>query len=129
MSFRPKASDVLTAYLKQKKEPPWTSYFVKYSSVINDQFVKYHFNWKVNNSNYHILRTGCFPYMKYHCTKRPTEDLTFDDTLMGVIKIINLGKTINYCSFLVILLNIYLYNSYRDSKSYVWFSCYNVNNS
>lgn len=27
--FKPKASDVLTAYLKQCNEPPWTSYFVK----------------------------------------------------------------------------------------------------
>lgn len=26
---KPKASEILTAYLKQCKEPPWTSYFVK----------------------------------------------------------------------------------------------------
>lgn len=91
MKFIPKASEVLTTYLKQTKEPPWTSYFVKYSSVLNDQFGKSHFNWKVNSSNYHVLRTGCFPYMKYHCTKRPEQDLTLDDTLFGVIKIINLG--------------------------------------
>lgn len=92
MYFRPKASEVLTAYLKQSKEPPWTSYFVKYSSVVNDQYGQSHFNWKVGDSNYHILRTGCYPYIKYHCTKRPHADLSLDNTLMGAVKVLNLGK-------------------------------------
>ncbi|KAF6204605.1 hypothetical protein GE061_018765 [Apolygus lucorum] len=91
MGFRPKASEVLSAYLRQVNEPPWTSYFVKYSSVVNDQFAKSHFNWQVGRSNYHILRTGCFPYIKYHCSKRPFQDLSFEDTCMGVIKLMNLG--------------------------------------
>lgn len=92
MNFRPKASEVLTAYLKQVKEPPWTSYFVKQSSVVNDQFGKSHFNWNVGLSNYHILRTGCFPYLKYHCTKREYQDLALEDTFMGIIKFMNLGE-------------------------------------
>lgn len=29
MSSKPTSSEVLTAYLTQCKEPPWTSYFVK----------------------------------------------------------------------------------------------------
>uniref|UniRef100_A0A0A9WY25 Uncharacterized protein n=1 Tax=Lygus hesperus TaxID=30085 RepID=A0A0A9WY25_LYGHE len=91
MGFRPKASEVLSAYLRQVNEPPWTSYFVKYSSVVNDQFAKSHFNWQVGRSNYHILRTGCFPYIKYHCSKRPFQDLSFEDSCMGVIKLMNLG--------------------------------------
>uniref|UniRef100_A0A1B6D519 Uncharacterized protein n=1 Tax=Clastoptera arizonana TaxID=38151 RepID=A0A1B6D519_9HEMI len=88
---KPAASEVLTCYLKQCSEPPWTSYFVKYKNVINDQKGQSHFNWKVGDSNYHILRTGCYPYIKYHCTKRPYQDLSFEDQMMGLIKILNLG--------------------------------------
>ncbi|XP_041970288.1 uncharacterized protein C15orf61 homolog isoform X1 [Aricia agestis] len=90
-SSKPTASQVLTSYLKQCDEPPWTSYFVKYSSVKDDQFGMSNFNWKVGSSNYQILRTGCFPYMKYHCSRRKYEDLTSSDRFMRVIKILNLG--------------------------------------
>ncbi|XP_026322382.1 uncharacterized protein C15orf61 [Hyposmocoma kahamanoa] len=89
---KPTASEVLTAYLKQCKEPPWTSYFVKYSSVRNDQRGMSNFNWKVGSSNYHILRTGCWPYIKYHCSKKAAEDLSGSDKLMRAIKVVNLGK-------------------------------------
>ncbi|XP_011303171.1 uncharacterized protein C15orf61 homolog [Fopius arisanus] len=88
---KPTASEVLTSYLMQSKEPPWTSYFVRYRDVVNDQHGMSHFNWPVENSNYHVLRTGCFPYIKYHCTKRPKEDLSVDDKFYKAIKIINLG--------------------------------------
>ncbi|XP_043289474.1 uncharacterized protein C15orf61 isoform X2 [Venturia canescens] len=88
---KPLASEVLTRYLLQSKEPPWTSYFVKYVDVVNDQRGMSHFNWPAGTSNYHILRTGCFPYIKYHCTKRPKEDLSLDDKFYKAIKIINLG--------------------------------------
>ncbi|XP_023021921.1 uncharacterized protein C15orf61 isoform X2 [Leptinotarsa decemlineata] len=86
---RPTSSEVLTSYIKQCSEPPWTSYF--YSSIRDDQWGKSHFNWKVGNSNYHILRTGCFPYIKYHCTKRKFQNLTMDDYFFRVIKVTNLG--------------------------------------
>ncbi|KAL3270447.1 hypothetical protein HHI36_020998 [Cryptolaemus montrouzieri] len=88
---KPTSSEVLTSYLLQCKEPPWTSYFVKYSSVIDDQWGKSHFNWQVGASNYHILRTGCYPYMKYHCTKRPLDNLSFEDAFFRFIKVFNLG--------------------------------------
>ncbi|XP_050537768.1 uncharacterized protein C15orf61 homolog isoform X2 [Daktulosphaira vitifoliae] len=87
----PKASVVLTKYLEQNNEPQWTSFFVKYSAVINDQRGKSHFNWKVGNSNYHVLRSGCFPFIKYHCTKRPFENLETEDSLFYLLKIMNLG--------------------------------------
>ncbi|XP_071439755.1 uncharacterized protein C15orf61 homolog [Hetaerina americana] len=90
-SLKPKSSEVLTCYLEQLKHPPWTSYFVKYSSIENDQKGMSHFNWKVGNSNYHILRTGCYPYIKYHCTKRPIADLTVEDNFFRIIKLMNLG--------------------------------------
>ncbi|KAJ3653654.1 hypothetical protein Zmor_012893 [Zophobas morio] len=88
---KPRASTVLTCYLRQCREPPWTSFFIKYNSVEDDQWGKSHFNWKVGESNYHILRTGCFPYVKYHCTKRQPQDLTIEDNFFRFIKVINLG--------------------------------------
>ena len=91
-SCKPTASEVLSCYIKQCKEPPWTSYFVKYSDVMDDQWGWSHFNWKVGKSNYHILRTGCYPYIKYHCTRRPHQDLTLEDKFFRAIKVINLGK-------------------------------------
>lgn len=113
ISKTPTSSEVLSAYLKHCKEPPWTSYFVKvgfsrytflgllklhclfqYSSIYDDHWGKSHFNYQVGNSNYHILRTGCFPYIKYHCTKRNIQDLSVDDTFFRVIKVLNLGTYI-----------------------------------
>ena len=88
---KPNASEVLTKYLLQRDLPPWTSYFVKYNDIINDQRGFSHFNWAVKGKNYHILRTGCYPYIKYHCTCRPHEDLTAEDSLFRIIKIMNLG--------------------------------------
>ncbi|CAH1109776.1 unnamed protein product [Psylliodes chrysocephalus] len=88
---KPRASEVLTSYIEQCSEPPWTSYFIKYSSIVDDQWGKSHFNWKVGASNYHILRTGCFPYIKYHCTKRSHQNLDIDDIFFRGIKVLNLG--------------------------------------
>ncbi|TGZ50186.1 Uncharacterized protein DBV15_03603, partial [Temnothorax longispinosus] len=86
------ATQVLTSYLLQTGEPPWTSYFVRYADVVNDQRGMSHFNWPAGNSNYHVLRTGCFPYIKYHCSKRPAQDLSGEDRFFKAIKILNLGS-------------------------------------
>ncbi|CAK8697311.1 unnamed protein product [Clavelina lepadiformis] len=90
-STLPKASTVLTSHLRQRCYPHWTSYFVKYKNVINDQKGQSHFNWEVDGHNYHILRTGCWPYIKYHCTERPLQDLSLEDKLFTLIKIVNFG--------------------------------------
>lgn len=132
--IKPKASDVLTTYLKQCNEPPWTSYFIKvclsrlifrlyilnhddvknekktiilqYRDVDNDQWGKSHFNWTLaSGTNYHILRTGCYPYLKYHCSKCKYQDLSLDDNFFRIMKVINLGNNNNSRLFSLYIIN------------------------
>lgn len=89
---RPAASEVLSRHLAQRGLPPWTSFCVKYSAVRNDQFGRSHFNWAVRGTNYLVLRTGCFPFVKYHCSRGPPLPLARLDAALGAIKIINAGE-------------------------------------
>ena len=90
---KPAVSEVLTNHLKGRN-PVWTSFFIKYESVVNDQFGMSNFNWSTGIHNYHILRTGCYPYMKYHCSRRQKQDLSLDDCFYKFIKVLNMGKTL-----------------------------------
>ena len=89
---RPFVSEVVKNYIKLKNYPYWTSFFVKYSSVINDQFSFSCFNFQVDQENYQILRTGCYPFIKYHCTKTKSQNLYLQNKLFTCIKIFNFGE-------------------------------------
>jgi hypothetical protein len=103
LSRLPTASHVLECYLRQESYPHWTSFYVKYKDVVNDQFSSTCFVTKLDDKEtgtqrYFILRTGCFPFIKYHCSKiKPHEfidkqQLEFQNKFFNVIKVLNLGK-------------------------------------
>lgn len=98
-SHLPKASEVLNCYLKQENLPHWTAFFVKYRDVINDQFSLTCFLHHTSDqkATYFILRTGCFPFIKYHCSRLETnhqmnlKQIAFQNKFFNLIKIANLG--------------------------------------
>ena len=70
--------------------------YVPYCDVENDLWGKSHFNFEAEKDiNYHVLRTGAFPFIKFHCSKRPWEDLQKEDVLYRILKVLNLGKYIS----------------------------------
>lgn len=90
---RPKSSQVLEAYLKQRNCTAWTAFYVAQKDVENDLWGQSHFNFQVSKDcNYHVLRTGAYPFIKFHCTLRPRgQDLTVENHFYNFLKVINFG--------------------------------------
>lgn len=88
---RVKSSSVLTAYIRLRNYPEWTAFYMKRRGVINDQFGLSHFNFTIDGINYRVLRTGCYPFIKYHCSKAPVSDLEMENRLYNFLKVINFG--------------------------------------
>lgn len=96
----PKASEVLNCYLKQEKYPHWTAFFVKYKDVVNDQFTLSSFLLKTENNNqYLVLRTGCFPFIKYHCSKLNNKEIIDSKTVQLQNSFFNLIKILNFGNY------------------------------
>lgn len=88
----PKSSDILRTYLKQRNLTSWTAFYVPRCEVQNDLWGQSHFNFEVEQANYHVLRTGAFPFVKFHCTLRPKgQDLTLENHFYNGLKVINFG--------------------------------------
>ena len=64
-----------------------------YCSASNDLWGRSHFNFDVDGRNYHVLRTGAFPFIKFHCSLRPKQDLTLEDNFYRALKVINFGES------------------------------------
>ena len=79
-------------------------FFFQYKDVKDDQCGLSNFNWQVQGVNYQILRTGCYPFIKYHCTKSRIEPLAWNNSFFRIIKIVNLGKS-NFKKILIFLVN------------------------
>lgn len=67
-------------------------YFIHHlRDVQDDNFGDKHFNFDVDGYNYSILRIGCYPYIKYHCTKEPWKDFSTENYLYKFITVLNCG--------------------------------------
>ena len=90
-SFKPKASRVLKSYLLNKKSSGVISFAILKKEVLNDQFGQSKFNLDVNGENFCIFRTGCHPFLKYHCVKTAYVDTKVENIFFNFLKCINLG--------------------------------------
>ena len=108
----PKASEVLSCYLSQENLPHWTAFFVQYKHVVNDQFSSTCFlhHTADKKATYYILRTGCFPFIKYHCSRLEKNDqmdpkqIKFQNKFFNLIKVANLGS--KYLNSIYVLLKL-----------------------
>ena len=60
--------------------------------VENDLWGLSHFNYQVDKINYHVLRTGAHPFIKFHCTARPKDNsLWIENHFYNFLKVANFG--------------------------------------
>ncbi|KAL1228694.1 Uncharacterized protein TSPI_04378 [Trichinella spiralis] len=88
---RPLASDVLRVHLITRQHPAVTSFFIPYRYIQDEHFGQSCFNFEVDKINYRIMRTGCFPFVKYYCNREAPIDNYLTDKFFTILKILNLG--------------------------------------
>ena len=60
--------------------------------VENDLWGLSHFNFQVDQVNYHVLRTGAHPFIKFHCTARKFDNsLWIENHFYNFLKVANFG--------------------------------------
>ena len=87
----PASSLVLSCMLRQAGHPPLTAWYVGRGEARDDQWGQSHFNWQVDGINYHVLRTGAFPFIKYHASRKPAQDLSSEDVFYRALKCLHVG--------------------------------------
>ncbi|VDN50179.1 unnamed protein product [Dracunculus medinensis] len=88
---RPLSSNILKIYIRSRSYPSWTSFFLPYKEVQDDFYSEKYFNIDVDGNNYQILRIGCFPFIKFHCTKNSFKNLTFENYFFKFLTVLNFG--------------------------------------
>jgi hypothetical protein len=87
----PPSSLVLSCMLRQAGHPALTAWYVGRGDASDDQWGRSHFNFEVDGVNYHVLRTGAFPFIKYHATRKPKADLAAEDVFYRALKVVHAG--------------------------------------
>jgi hypothetical protein len=89
----PLSSEVLTSQLRQRDHPHWTAWYVARCDVHDDLWGRSHFNYDVDGKNYQVLRTGAFPFIKFHCSRATWSNLDVEDKFFRFLKVANLGRS------------------------------------
>lgn len=87
------AERVLEACLRKQGLPWITSFFLDLDTCDGHALRwRSHFRVQVEKANYNILHVGCFPFIKFHCTRAESaRSLVLDNILINCLKAINCG--------------------------------------
>lgn len=80
----------------------------------------------MDDVNYHVLRTGCYPFLKFHCSKCPYDQaLDSEDLFFTILKIINLGmwrnRLFNFNGGYMFVFHLIPKKNFHDTKIIFFF--------
>ena len=80
----------------------------------------------MDDVNYHVLRTGCYPFLKFHCSKCPYDQaLDSEDLFFTILKIINLGmwrnRLFNFNGGYMFVFRLIPKKNFHDTKIKIFF--------